>query len=92
MSSQEIQSLFPLKAEITQEIIDRSNVKDLYNCIGANTLRKALTTLGVYEHIGWMNLSGAIKLSEKQSLPISTKEEVRMVSVKKPQTVTFIIV
>lgn len=89
-----IDHLFPLKGYITQEIIDNSNVRDVYNCIGYNTLVQALGSENCEKYfsvMGWGNTSGSQRTKEDVSVLITTVEEVDMMDVTEPMEVTFIL-
>lgn len=85
-------NLFPLKGEITQEIINKANVKNPYACIGALTLKAALDKAGVNSNVSWAHHSSYSTTIEGQSLGIITTEQgINMVKVTTPQEVTFIM-
>jgi hypothetical protein len=88
----DIKTLFPLKAEITQEIIDGANTYSVTKCIGAKTLRTAVesktnTVFSTFA-ITWGSHSGNIE-TETSPLNIGTEEDINMMRVTEPQTVTF---
>ena len=87
---QRIEDMFPLEAEITQEIIDTADTYNVEDCIGAKTLKAAITKIGISADISWGTTCGYI-LSPYQ-LCITTKENIDMMKVKTPQKVTFIII
>lgn len=93
-------SLFPLKGEITQEILDKTTIDtrtDSKRCPGALTFTAALGEniklldgpvkwLVKYAYFGENRI-------DKECIPgITTLEGIRFTLVDKPQTVTFIIV
>lgn len=85
--------LFPLKGEITQEIIDSANIFDIANCIGALTLKSALgENLQLVESKSlWGSYTGFINLVDETKVSIGTIENTNFMNVTKPQLVTFII-
>lgn len=87
-----IENLFPLEGEITQEIIYESVLLDVRKCIGALTLLASLEGKidPVSSDIAWGVHTGLNKING-QVVRITTKEDVNMMEIKKPQKVTFII-
>ncbi len=92
MTSEKIKALFPIKAQITQEIIDKSRTLNIYDCIGAKTLQSVIPPCQV--RIFWGLDSGGIvhdTFKPDFQIEITTKEGVDMMGITKPQEVTFII-
>ena len=87
MTEQEIKSLFPLKAMITQEIIDNARLYNTKRCIGALTLKSVVPD----DSVDWGDLSGYIESDEYSRVWITTRGRVSMMDVIKPQEVTFIL-
>jgi len=90
MKKQEIINLFPITANITQEIIDKAYLGDIRKCIGALTLKTVIPENDVI----WGVESGGIYPNEvgEQAVKITTVEKTNMTDVTKPQEVTFIMV
>lgn len=96
MNTKQIKSLFPIKAMITQEIIDNAEKMSGTKCFGALTLKSVLPS-ELHQSIVWLNKSGLIlkdseKVCETQDFFITTEEEVSFMLVDEPQEVTFIFV
>lgn len=85
MNLEQIKSMFPLEAQVTQEIIDKSNPWNPYYCIGHHTLKKYLGNDAV---ISWLDTVGVIK-TEQGNLHIKTKDRVSVMDIEEPRTVTF---
>lgn len=91
-------SLFPLKGQVTKEIIDTSLLWIAEQCIGATTLKQSIekANLGLDAppetlHVLWSVVSGQVWLGN-QRIDIKTHPLVNMMSIIKPQEVTFEIV
>jgi hypothetical protein len=87
-----VEDLFPLEGEITQEIIDKADIWNPMKCIGALALKAALLTLLKEEDFttSWAaDIGHPTILGERRT--ITTKEDVDLMDIKKPQKVTFII-
>lgn len=64
MDISKLKSIFPLEVIVTKEIIVNSDVQDVHNCIGTNTLKKALKENGFeldYSNISWGCCDGHIE-------------------------------
>lgn len=89
-----VEDLFPLKGEVTQEIIDTAGKYSIIDCIGAKTLRIAVESRINIELRGydltWGSHSGSI-VHEHSLFNIGTLEDVNMMRITEPQTVTFIL-
>lgn len=91
-----IKSLFPLAVEIDQEIIDKADIVNVSECIGALTLRKALGDKLLKDmSANWYNRSGRIQVKKSYmcksfSVIINTQENIDMMEVKKPESVILI--
>lgn len=101
MTRKEIISLFPLKARITEEIIERANIYNTRSCIGALTLEEALSKYSITQFsIGWGTKKGALISTagyfttdpECNPIQISTEEEIDMMKVLYPEEVTFVVI
>jgi hypothetical protein len=88
MTPQEIKALFPLKANITEEIINTATLLDTSRCIGAKTLQSVLPK---ELKVDWGVYYGDIIVDDEQRIQITTTEQINMMSIKLPQSVTFII-
>lgn len=85
MSLTEIKSLFPLTVEVTQEIIDKANPFNPYDCIGNHTLK---SVLGSQVSIMWTSIDGEIRIPGGKVF-IKTRGKVSMMDIEKPRSVTF---
>jgi hypothetical protein len=95
----QVEALFPLKAYVTQEIIDNSNIYDYHNCIGANTLIDALgeniPLLGIRD-VTWGSSFGTLYPEDciddnDETIRLTIKGGVDMMKVRKPMWVTFML-
>jgi hypothetical protein len=91
-----IKQLFPLKGQITQEIIDSAKLSHPQECIGALTLKQSIASAGITDSlfIGWGIVGGTIDKSTvdpNSSLAVGTEDRVNMMTVKEPTEVTFIL-
>ena len=86
----DINKIYPLKGQVTQEIIDKAVLSDMFSCIGALTLKQALIDIGFdvtdpkYKpkwgvNIGWVG--GTV---------VCTDTYLSLMAVKEPCEVTFI--
>ena len=92
MTRDQFIALFPLKATITQEIIDKANIMDEYNCIGALTLKSVIPDTYDFHHkLAWGCDCGLQGIYKKPVL-LTTLEGINMMNVKTPQEVTFVVV
>lgn len=92
MTRQEIIDLFPIEAQITQEIIDKAVLTNSSLCIGALTL-EGVRPEGLHNKITWGVTTGTIYLSnnlEGGRIIITTSEEIDMMDVTEPQSVKFV--
>lgn len=86
-----IKGLFPLKGKVTKAILKEANVRDIHNCIGAVTLRKALGEhLFITTDIQWGDYYGILKV-DGQWVRITTEGRIAMMDIKKSTEVTFIL-
>lgn len=91
MNKEEFELLFPLEAEITQDIIDQADITYLRKCIGALTLKKILKDhIPEYllDTIFWYDTLGGIF---EIGVDITTSTKIEMMEVREPTKVTFII-
>lgn len=86
-------ALFPLKGKITKTTL-KANVGDFHNCVGAKVFKKALgnkaSILEECKSWAWLNSEGVENI-ENTRITITTKEEIRFMNTKTPQSVTFVI-
>jgi len=85
----QIKNIFPVKVQVTQEMIDNAKLGDIYGCIGALALR-SLNIPEVIE-IKWGAWTGFI-ITEKSEIHITTDKEINVMEIKKPTEVTFKLV
>lgn len=82
---EQIKALFPLKAKVTKEIIINSEIINLSNCIGANTLKQSIPK--EYNcSIIWANSHGYLN-----GIRVTTKENLLFMRVTEETEVTFIV-
>lgn len=101
MNFKEFKALFPIKGKITKEILESSNILDIFSCVGAKTLQEALGVKEVEGHpIGWGVTDGGPlkKLDEGNGhghvdfkYVVGTKGDINMMRVDGPMDVTFIL-
>lgn len=96
MKKAELVSLFPLKVEITNEIIKNADIGNPLNCIGVLALKAGLGKKNDgLNSIDWLFHSGSISSQfddyEFHYLVIETEERINMMEVTTPKTVTFVI-
>lgn len=87
-----MKDLFPLKFQVTQQIIDEGS-KNIYRptcCIGALSLKEALKYNKDFYHISWGVENGDI-LTDRVHFKITTKENINFMELRTSQEVTFII-
>jgi len=88
-TNEELLQLFPITADITQDIIDNSQIYDTRKCIGANTL-KSCVPVELHKYIEWGASTGSIDMYiSNVYVIISTTEDIDMMNVISPTTVTF---
>lgn len=88
---EEIKSLFPLKANVTKEILNKANIWDYEGCIGALTLQSVLPEK-FKAQATWCMFTGSITIGdESNSTSITTEGLIDMMEIKSPREVTFII-
>ena len=87
MTEAQIRTLFPLKATITQEIIDNAKLHNRFKCIGALTLKSVIPE----GNPSWGNTIGSIGVSGGERIVLTTEEGIEMMCVKQPREVTFIL-
>lgn len=83
----DIKTLFPLKGTITQQIIEGAKRTSPEFCVGALTLKAALAGKADLDSIKWINTIGFYD----RDIVITTQEQVKMITVREPQEVTFIL-
>lgn len=90
MTKEDIQALFPIKAEVTQEILDTSNVGSIHQCNGAKTLQSVLKLEEPW-YVHWGDRQGYIANKENYNLfiEVTTDEDISFMSITEPTTVTF---
>ncbi len=93
MNTEQIKALFPLKAMVTQEILDSAIVLSSSRCYGALTLKSVLPD-ELKNSISWFDKEGLLSNSlEEQDFYITTQEGVEFLSGDKiVREVTFILV
>jgi hypothetical protein len=91
---QTIRALFPLKGKITKEIIEKSDVKSIFKCIGANTLRAALgdniNLLLEGKPISWGRTTGSVHFDDF-SIAIGNEGDIDLMEVRNELEVVFTI-
>ncbi len=91
MTVRRFKKLFPLKAMVTQEIIDAANIDSSSYCIGALTLKSLFPT----QWSSWARTDGHISIKEgrsmEQYIPLRTMGDVDMMEIKEPTEVTFML-
>lgn len=90
MTIEEIKALFPLKGQLTQSVLDKSKIVDIFNCNGALTLQEATGKPFGYK-IYWGIKRGFIE-SQENTIQIGTEEDIDFMDARKPQEVTFILI
>lgn len=93
MNKEDIIKLFPLKGEITQDIIKNADRDDIANCVGALTLQDALgKELCKQVQAEWGAWSGSVNDSKGTwAIRLTTPNSVDFMGVYSPREVTFII-
>lgn len=97
MKLKDITSLFPLKGQLTQEILDKANIHDINKCNGALTLKAALPE-GMQDYVTWGVYTGVVYTNKKKQdtigshAVISTLEDLDFMDATTPQEVTFVLV
>lgn len=86
---EEFKSLFPIKAKITQEIIDTAELYDNKNCIGAKALREVLPEKFKLK-ADW-GADNTVILIEGYRVYLTTEERINLMKVTEPMDVTFIL-
>lgn len=86
-----IENLFPLEAELTEKILESSNIFDCTECNGALTLKEALKEDLNICTVRWSSIYGSIFI-DNDVLHITTKEKINFVMQKEPVKLTFIII
>lgn len=93
-----IEALFPLKGQITTEILQSANRYLPSECVGTRTLQQALGVALNKDipssediHVSWGRLGGFVLIEGAKAIPITTQENIDMVETKEPQEVTFIL-
>lgn len=88
MNIEEIKALFPITTMVTQEIINKSSISSIWNCIGANTL-KSCVPIELQKTLHWGRSSGFVYATNDDDLRI--KSNIDMMEITEPIEVTFII-
>ena len=94
MTKEQILALFPLKGEVTQEILDNADIHDTGNCRGAQALKAALGDNLQYfdEHNMWGTTYGRVYLKDGNTFRLTTEEGYEfMHGITAPCIVTFIV-
>ena len=92
MNREEFISLFPLKAEITKNIIDEADIDNVKNCIGALTLKSMIPNIEeITKYWGWGTTQGTQKLLDGSYITLTTTKNIDMMGVKRPRKAVFII-
>lgn len=91
MTKEDIIAVFPAKVWVTQEIIDKSNVSDVFDCIGVHTLLSLLPDLADGKNVWWGCTDGVVKAMEGKDMHLIdvTSGDVDMTQIKKPKLVEF---
>lgn len=64
MTKEQFSALFPCNVGIPQIIIDKAELFDVTNCVGANVLKGILQAGGVeYNNVSWGRMGGFIALT-----------------------------
>lgn len=88
---EKLEKLFPLKVEVTQKIIDKADVEDMFNCIGALSLRSLFKKFPEKD-IFWGRMDGYIYKGDYNIYlgSFSEKDEpIDMMKITSPTTVIF---
>ncbi len=87
--------IFPLKGEITPEILKTGERFKIRKCFGALTLKAALQDKIKPEdlsELSWGNIEGELRFSDNSGLTIGTNKDTNFMDYNLiPQSVTFII-
>lgn len=89
MKKSEIKAMFPLKAMVTQEIIDSARIFSTSQCIGAKTLRSVLPD-ELKNHVSWA-VTDSDGTFGNLGFNVTTIEGFDMMNIKEPCEVTFIL-
>ena len=83
-----IEHYFPLEVQVTQEIIDKSDVLNPFRCIGVNSLEKALREKGIKGHLQiiWDKFEGNVYQRNKL---YRIKSSEKMIEITSPKKVLF---
>lgn len=73
---EEIKSLFPCDIQVTQEIIDIANTHDIWNCIGALTIKSILSKEQKKYFNGWGVTDGEFDTIETVQQGTNSKDRV----------------
>lgn len=100
MTIEDIKAVFPLEGRITAKIIKTADIWDTSKCIGAQVLRSALRKKigNSFYTISWGYFNGSIYLVDEdnnetdEGIMVTTVDNVSMMDIKDPMTVTFIVV
>lgn len=89
MNTEQIKALFPLKAMVTQEIIDSAKLMNPLKCIGALTL-KSVFPEELKELVSW-GVTDTGDTLKNWGLIVTTEEGFDFMEIKNPCEVTFIV-
>jgi hypothetical protein len=87
--------IFPLDVEVSQSIINKANIDDTENCIGALSLKEALSKddRKLFQRLGWGTEKGHQYIKDIGEVVIKSYNEegkiIDMTEVVKPFKVTF---
>lgn len=89
----EIEKLFPITITITEEIINKSDVTNIFNCIGVNTVKSLLEQYKDkinYENIHWGTYNGFV-YDENGYHYLMIESDINMSDVIEPTKVTLFV-
>ena len=89
----QIKNIFPIEVEVTQDIIDNSDIHHIFNCIGVNTLKKALgkDLVEKVDRIQWGSIRGCIDIASGSLVIESFKDDasIGMMAIQSPCKITL---
>jgi len=82
-----IEDLFPITYKVRDGIIGTSDLRNTYNCIGANSLKEALQSRNIkYQKVSWCNTDGYFIADNKM---YSIKSNIEMLWITQETEVIF---
>jgi len=87
---EKVKNMFPVKVQVTQEIIDKADVGDIFNCIGTLSLESLKIPKVV--SISWGTIRGHIYDKERKSKKIFSyhnNKPIDMTEITEPTEVEF---